>query len=69
MTKRRSRALIQAEHHPGQDRVQPDKAVLHREVLWDLWTAIRRRVDSGHLLLKGLVSIHRKTRHPMTCRI
>jgi hypothetical protein len=33
------------------------------------WTTIRRRADSERLLLRGLVSSHRKTRHPMTCRI
>jgi hypothetical protein len=33
------------------------------------WTVIHRRVDSGRLLLRGLVSIHRKTCHPMTYRI
>src|SRR5215469_18328175 len=34
----------------------------------DFWTAIRRRVDSERLLLGAPVSIHRKTRHPVTCR-
>jgi len=39
------------------------------EVRIDSWTPIRRRVDAGRLLVRGLVSNHRKTRHPMTCRI
>src|SRR6266404_7811434 len=33
------------------------------------WTIIRRRADLGRLLLRGLVSIHQKTDHPMTCKI
>ncbi len=36
---------------------------------WIPWTIIRRRADLGRLLLRGLVSIHRKTRLPKTYRI
>src|ERR1700732_5010490 len=40
MAKSRSRALIQTEHHPwpGSDRLRPDKAILHAEVLSDQLT-------------------------------